>query len=151
MDIASPVFHGRASKSQLIAPDGHTVADSVDIAAGESVEDIPVANRNGNCFQTAWRAFYQNISKSPLLVHGIITGQGPIEGIKYNHAWVEIGDIVIDKTIPMFAKGFPKDAYYRLAEADEDKIFKYAAKEVAKKAQEFGTYGPWEDVLWQYP
>ena len=153
LDESMATLPGAASpRVRIIAPDGHTVADSVDIAAGESIEDdVPEQNRNGDCFQTAWRTFYQNISSKPVLVHGIITGQGPIEGIKYNHAWVEIGDVVIDKTIPMFAKGFPKDAYYRLAQADEDKIFRYTAKEVAQKAQQFGTYGPWEDVLWQYP
>ena len=153
-DLSAATMPGKSMppRVDLVAPDGTVIADNYDKPITEGIEDnIPEENKNGDCFQAAWRAFYQNISKSPLLVHGIITGQGPIEGIKYNHAWVEIGDTVIDKTIPLFAKGFPKDAYYRLANADEDKVFKYNAKEVAKKAQEFETYGPWESILWQYP
>lgn len=114
------------------------------------IDTIPEENKNGNCFQEAWKAFYDNIAQKPLLVHAIITGQGPLEGIKYVHAWVEIRDTVIDKTIPLFKNGFPRDAYYRMARIDENLIFKYDSKQIRQKAEEWGTYGPWEDILWEY-
>lgn len=152
LEIPSPVLPKKKKKKGSSEAIEEPVSESHEEFSVADVRDtIPAANKNGDCFQAAWRAFYQNLSSKALLVHGIITGQGPIEGINYNHAWVEIGEIVIDKTIPLFAKGFPRDAYYRLARVQEDKLFKYTAKDVAEKAQQFQTYGPWEDVLWQYP
>lgn len=104
---------------------------------------------NGDCFRQAWKTFYNNLDKDPLLVHGVITGQGAIEGIQYVHAWIEIGDMVIDTTISLFKNGFPRDAYYGLARADESRVFKYDRFQVSDKAMEYQTYGPWESELEQ--
>lgn len=104
---------------------------------------------NGDCFRQAWKAFYSNLNRDPLLVHGVITGQGAIEGIQYVHAWIEIGDMVIDTTISLFKNGFPRDAYYGLARVDESRVFKYDRFQVSDKAMEYQTYGPWESELEQ--
>ena len=126
--------------------------------AGEDKEqtkiiEVAVESNNGKeptgqCFKKAYEAFFSNISINPLLVHGVVTGQGKIEGIKYVHAWVEIGDTVIDTTIPLFENGFPREGYYKLARADEKDMFKYNKAQVRSKALEYETYGPWEDELW---
>ena len=141
---------GGTTSTQLVAPNGTVIMTDKDLTSSVNLDSIPEENKNGDCFTVAWNAFYDNIAQKPLLVHGIVTGQGAIEGIKYNHAWIEIGDMVIDKTIPLFANGFPKDAYYRMARADESLMFKYNSEQVMNNALKFNTYGPWEDVLWQY-
>lgn len=118
----------------------------------EILARVPKKNKNGNCYQTAWHTFYANLDKKPLLCHGIVIGRGPIEGIEYNHAWVELPDgTVIDNTMPIFADGVPKEVYYALGGVREDKVFRYNSEEIAKKVVEQGTYGPWETILWQYP
>lgn len=114
--------------------------------ATESEEQISLEGK-GTCFQDSFRNFFKHITEKPLLVHGLITGQGPIEGLKYCHAWIEIGDTVIDTTIPLFRDGFPKEAYYSLARLDETLLFKYDNEQVMKKTLEYKTYGPWEDSL----
>lgn len=132
-------------------------------AIGESVTEqrkesnpsivIPEENKHGDCYQQAWKFAVYNPERNPMLVHGIVTGRGPIEGLRYNHAWVEIGDVVYDKTIPMAANGIPKQLYYSLGNIVEpDKlVFRYTLDDVLKKSRKFGTYGPWEDILWKYP
>ncbi|MCM1322814.1 MAG: hypothetical protein NC218_01375 [Acetobacter sp.] len=120
--------------------------------ANEDVlDDVPEENKHGNCYQTAFRTFYDNLSKKPLLCHGLVMGRGPLEGIRYNHAWVEIGDQVIDKTMSMFKDGVDKEVYYMLGGVDEKMVYRYNDKQIAEKVVEQETYGPWEEILWQYP
>jgi len=78
-----------------------------------------------------------------ILVHGEVTGLGPIAGIKYGHAWIEDGDTVIDtaggKDIRM-----SKILYYALGNIDESKVFKYKPEEFRKKVLEYEHWGPWD-------
>ena len=116
-----------------------------------SKEGLTGYNATGDCFRTAWNTFYNMIGDNPLLVHGVVTGRGPLQGVKFVHAWVEVDDMVYDKTMPMFAEGFPKQGYYGLANIEDDSlIFRYDSAKVADKASQYKTYGPWEDVLWEY-
>lgn len=119
--------------------------------ANEDTDDIPDEYKHGHCYKEAWKAFYDNLSKGPLLCHGIVEGRGPLSGIKYNHAWIEVDGQVIDRTMSFFKKGQPKEVFYALGNIDEKLVFKYDSQQIAKKAVEWGTYGPWEDILWQYP
>lgn len=138
LSISSPVLKPKDKKKK-------SSKEEIDL------DDVPEQNKGGDCFQTAWKTFYDNLGKHPLLCHGIVTGQGAIAGVKYNHAWIEIGDQVIDRTMPIFSKGVSKDAYYLLGNIDDKLVFKYDSKQVSEKATEWMTYGPWEDILWQYP
>lgn len=104
----------------------------------------------GDCFVQAYNNFFDSRDNNVLLVHGVVTGRGKIEGLKYLHAWIEIGDKVIDTTMSLFAKGFPKDGYYRLAQADEKEMFKYNKSEAIEKILKYETYGPWEIELEKY-
>ena len=112
--------------------------------------NIPNKNKLGDCFVQAYNNCNRYIEEQPLLVHGVVVGRGPIEGIEYTHAWIEIGENVIDTTMPLFAKGFPREIYYSLAQANKQLMFKYTRDEVLKKVLEFGTYGPWEEELNNY-
>ena len=103
----------------------------------------------GNCYVQAYNNFFHNLSKNPLLCHGVVTGRGKLEGVHFTHAWIEIGDTVIDTTMPIFANGVPKQVYYSIGQVQEDKTFKYNTDQVLEKAHKWNTYGPWEDILWQ--
>jgi hypothetical protein len=49
-----------------------------------------------------------------VMVHGEVSGQGQISGIRYGHAWIEDGDMVIDNSNNRNLK-IPKMIYYSLA------------------------------------
>jgi len=74
-----------------------------------------------------------------ILVHAIIIGQGPIEGVEHGHAWIEDGDTVFD---PANNIRLPKDEYYALARIQ--KAVKYTFKELKRKVTEHRTWGAWD-------
>jgi len=106
-------------------------------------ESIPVKNKNGDCYQKALNYFN---SHDCTLVHGLVDGQGALEGITYNHAWCEKGGKIIDMTLsPTVQKSLPMEIYYAIGNIKT--TFKYNKKEAQKKMLEYGTYGPWEKKL----
>jgi len=100
----------------------------------------------GNCYETAANYIIDNLfSRGPsdmVLVHAEVTGQGPIDGLKYGHAWVEIGGIVIDNSNGNNIK-LPTEVYYRMGQVGSN-IYKYTPEEVRRWLIDSGTYGPWE-------
>lgn len=78
------------------------------------------------------------------LVHGIVTGQGPIEGIKYGHAWVLHTDsnVVIDVTADI---RMPFDIYKRIGQIEYYVV--YTWKEAVKNCNKFGHYGAWDETI----
>ena len=110
-------------------------------------DDIPDENKNGNCYQVAFNKFMENPHKYTL-VHGIVTGQGPISGIQYGHAWVEDGDTIIDMTLPAHMRNLPKALYYAIGHIDITR--KYNANQVLEMLDKYETYGPWDSVFDDY-
>ena len=102
----------------------------------------------GDCFEAAYKKLYDVFRDHPeaKLVHAIVTGQGDIKGVQHGHAWVEIGNTVLDysngRTIEM-----PKQIYYAVGNIDpsnSDEYKTYSYKEMADISMDQGTYGPWE-------
>lgn len=120
------------------------------IRSAVNLDDIPEENKHGNCFVVALQKFMEN-PKRYTLVHGIVTGQGPIEGIQYCHAWVidEPTDMVIDMTLPSGSQQIPVNLYYYVGKITITK--EYKAAEVSKMLDKYGTYGPWDKVFDGYP
>jgi len=106
--------------------------------------NIPAANKGGDCYKKA--SDYMQSDHSATLVHGLVTGQGPIDGIIYNHAWCEKSGKIIDLTLPKQAqKSLPIEFYYEIGHIKT--TYKYNFDEMVKKMDEYGTYGPWEKKL----
>ena len=101
----------------------------------------------GDCFEAAANYVmdhqFSNSNTELKLVHGIVSGQGPLEGLMFPHGWVEHGDIVIEKSNGLDLE-IPKGLYYTLGHILEKNIRHYSYKEMAKMMTEHGTYGPWE-------
>lgn len=109
--------------------------------------DIPEDNQNGTCFEDAMHYLMDKDGRGKnglLLCHGLVTGQGAIRGVVYNHAWVEDGGTVIDETVPI---KMDKRIYYAIGNIKEKTVFRYTFAEMQKKVAKFKTYGPWEPVL----
>jgi len=113
-----------------------------------SYKDIPAENKNGTCFKDSFN--YLEVFSSFKLVHGLVTGQGPIEGIIYNHAWIEDGNFVIDPSLKKAGRKvykFDKELYYAIGNIQGKNTFSYSYEEASKKLSELKNYGPWEKVL----
>ncbi len=109
---------------------------------------ISKENQNGDCYILAYKYFMDNVTKNPnlRLVHGLVSGQGALEGIIYNHAWVEDGNRIIDMTLPKkLQKSISKLQYYKIGKIKT--TYKYSYDKVIEKSLNFGTYGPWETTL----
>ncbi len=97
----------------------------------------------GDCYEAAVRFVIGN-SRCPgiQLVHGEVTGQGPIAGIRYGHAWVEIGDVVIDPSNGRIVCAH-KNAYYAIGKITTS-VVRYSPSEARRLMLEALHYGPWD-------
>jgi hypothetical protein len=94
----------------------------------------------GNCYQAA----YSSIDTNEIgeLVHGVVTGQGPIAGVRMAHAWVEIGDLVFDTStgVPVVMR---REGYYELGEVRAEQCRRYTPAEARAHALRTRHFGPW--------
>ena len=91
----------------------------------------------GDCYEAAARFVVGN-ARCPgiLLAHGEVTGQGPIAGIRYGHAWAEIGDALKTKAEHPYYGGGRSEDYLehrderiqKLIENDLTQLVKVAGK-----------------------
>jgi hypothetical protein len=101
----------------------------------------------GDCYQAAAQhlmketIFAGNPNSDLRLVHGEVSGQGPLKGRTFGHAWIENGDSVIDRSNGQNIQ-MPKDAYYLLGKISNYHV--YTPEEARDKMMEHGHYGPWD-------
>lgn len=123
-------------------------------------------SKEGDCLVVAGRnvAFYDRLgddrneplskalrrdgatSGSLRLVHAFVTGRGPIDGFRYVHAWVEIGDHVYDYSNGRKVE-MAKEVYYALGNVkpnDSGQYRAYTQYETIKKITHDRTWGPWD-------
>lgn len=97
----------------------------------------------GNCYQAAGDAILEDLSDWTLC-HGIVTGNGgEVEGRAYDHAWVERGDYVIDRSNGQFGLPLRREFYYGMGDCRDVK--RYTRDEAIGLMCATGHYGPWED------
>jgi hypothetical protein len=98
----------------------------------------------GDCFKVATNYIIENSilrgNKDLVLVHGIVTGQGPVFGVKYQHAWVENNNTVIDMSNGKNVS-ISKDLYYAIGKILNTK--RYVPNQVRKMLLKHKHYGPW--------
>jgi hypothetical protein len=100
----------------------------------------------GDCYHANGQLFvnetlFPGDKKGWLLVHGEVAGQGPLEGIKYGHCWIEDGGTVIDQSNGNNVK-MSKKAYYALGQIG-DNVIKYKPEQVRKKILQTEHWGSW--------
>lgn len=104
------------------------------------------SNRKGDCYIAAFHLADRLSKENTMrLEHGIVKGQESLEGVRFGHAWVEIGgDIVLD-----FSNGqeviLRKDQYYKIG--DIRTVHRYTFREMVSEAVRTGTYGPWDNKV----
>lgn len=111
------------------------------------------AQETGDCYEAAFQHMMSDAMRSGIgnmatdlkLVHAEVAGQGPLDGIRYGHAFVLDGNTVIDKSNGRNLV-MPASKYFMLGDIKKapSKYFEYSWKEVQKKAVTTGHYGPWD-------
>ena len=99
----------------------------------------------GDCYEAAAKLLHAHRDCPGIaLAHGTVTGQGPVAGIRYGHAWIEIGDVVLDPSNGRFVVA-RKSAYYAAGQITEP-VARYTFAEAAREMIETGHYGPWDKL-----
>jgi hypothetical protein len=99
----------------------------------------------GDCYQVAYDVVTEE-DQGLLLCHGTATGQGPIEGIRFGHAWVENPeagtalDFSNDSNVCM-----ARERYYEIGQIDEDDVVRYSFEEALVNALHYRHFGPWDE------
>jgi hypothetical protein len=137
----------------------------------ETVADRDWAEREGNprlsgegdCYTAALNAMEPDDRYR--LVHGVVSGQGELTGVRFDHAWVERHDpipaeaaerlpaeaaamlnevawTVIDKSNGNDIE-MPRPLYYAIGQVNTPQRYTY--EEMARKMVETGNAGPWDD------
>ena len=113
---------------------------------------------NGDCFESSlnalvdrkWKAHVPYADPSDWrLVHTMCLGQGPIEGVRFGHAFLLNKELRIVLDIANGKGGLiPALTYFALGGVDPDEYpyYEYDLKEVRDNMLKHGTYGPWGDA-----
>ena len=94
----------------------------------------------GDCYEAAGKLILYDRGKmeNAKLVHGMVNGQGPLNGVRYGHAWVELDDIVFD-----YSNGrkleIPKRVYYHVGQIKENDNIYYTQEETRRWILDIGT------------
>ena len=98
----------------------------------------------GDCYPAGGRLIMNFFGdKEHKLVHGMVNGQGALEGMRYGHCWVESKNTVLDHSNGRKLE-IPKQVYYALGRIDPKECHYYTPEESAKFMAEEGHWGPWE-------
>jgi hypothetical protein len=101
---------------------------------------------SGDCYEAAGKHLMDSClfdrSCGLILVHAEVTGQGPIDGVKYGHAFVLDGGNVIDRSNGGSVI-MPQEEYYKLGKIGSN-IHQYSFKDFKKKVLETQHWGPWD-------
>lgn len=105
----------------------------------------------GDCYEAAFNWIFEHCinftadrkgDPNIRLVHGEVTGQGKIRGVKYGHAWVEDGGVVIDQSSGKNLR-MSRAEYYALGKIGSN-VHRYTAVQARRKAVTTRVYGPWD-------
>jgi len=81
------------------------------------------------------------------LAHAVVTGQGPIEGVRYGHAFVLFDRDGVEYVKDLSADvEMPSALYFAIGRIDPEKVVTYTSEEAIHKMIEFETWGPWDEV-----
>ena len=120
---------------------------------GQSSKYAGIPDGDGDCYDTALHVaseMHSMLRRWPhaqatlYVCHGLATGQGRIEGMRIAHAWVEYGDLCIDRS-----NGgdytLPRATYYEIGKINDADVVRYTYREALVQAVRTGHYGPWDD------
>ena len=109
-------------------------------------ELLEAKTSNGDCFRVAGRNMLHSNNSDMKLVHAFVSGQGPLQGRRFEHAWNEIGDTVIDNSNGRNIS-LPKEVYYSIGNINSNNSKEYRIynkTEALNFMVKTKNWGPWE-------
>lgn len=109
------------------------------------IEFTDIEPVEGRCFDNVNEYFLANIKDHPELkiVHGLMTGQGHIEGYIHAHAWLQYSlDNVLIAIDPSYKVYYPWGFYMSIGRNKGYTV--YTAEDYYNMQVEYGTVGPWK-------
>tara|TARA_R110000796_G_scaffold123761_1_gene238118 strand:- start:1321 stop:1758 length:438 start_codon:yes stop_codon:yes gene_type:complete len=108
------------------------------------LKDLLIESTGGDCYPVAGRLAINFIGDNKAkLVHGMVNGQGSLEGIRFGHAWVEYGNKVLDHSNGK-KREVPKSVYYKLGKIKPEQNKYYTSEEAIKWMMKSKHWGPWQ-------
>ncbi len=100
----------------------------------------------GDCFENSVEFMMGNRGADFVLVHGLVTGTGgDVKEMRFVHAWLELGGVIID---PSKNIGDPliriRADYYEVGKIKESETKRYNFEEMRDMVLKYKTYGTWE-------
>jgi hypothetical protein len=96
----------------------------------------------GDCYVVAGHyALEHPLEEHAHVCHGTAIGHGPIRGVRFGHAWIEVGDVVIDQSNGNDAV-MPKSVYYEAGQIMD--VHRYTCSEAIRMMAKHEHFGPWE-------
>ncbi len=108
------------------------------------LQSLLLESAMGDCYQAAGNLAISFVGDPKAkLVHGMVNGQGSLEGIRFGHSWVEYGDKVLDHSNGE-KREIPKSVYYALGKVNPEENKYYTPKDAIKWMMKSKHWGPWE-------
>ena len=163
---------GRSKASNdFEVPEGATVVEDDAWAEREGNERL---SGEGDCYPTANLAVWDKVGTADEdnwhAVHGVVTGQGELEGVRFGHAWAEetqrfpVPENILESGTPEQRAAWenmtftivhdtsngnnismPAEMYYGVGQIDAGTVQRYTPAEVGRNMVNSGHHGPWED------
>lgn len=107
----------------------------------------------GNCYQIVRDVAIRvaHLATEVRIVHGIAVGRGPIEGVRFGHAWIECvvndgDDVVVDVSNGIKPRFIDRGQYYLLGKINSRECIKYTIAEHLALALKHENWGPWTEA-----
>lgn len=111
---------------------------------------VPKEATGGDCYEAAMRtAMDLPPELNPVVVHGYATGQGPVEGWRFHHAWVEVGEALVFDYSNGGQHVLPRARYYEVGQIEV--VRRYPLVDALVTMTRRGHYGPWHRVRKPHP
>jgi len=111
------------------------------------IADIPEENKGGECYRCAAQYVMEH-PETHSLAHAVVTGQGPIEGLRYGHAFVLFDRDGVEYVKDLNADvEMPSALYFAVGRIDPEKVVTYSPREAAVAASTSGHWGPWDETI----
>lgn len=114
------------------------------MSGAQDTGDSPPNKWHGRCFEAAFAALAQH--PSGMLVHGTPLGHaGEVASIRYAHAWIELGTLLVVDLTMSGHPIMPRELYYRACGLDESHVKRYPRYEAYATLHAYEHYGPWHE------
>jgi hypothetical protein len=106
----------------------------------------------GDCYRRAVDVAEDLLRQLPAvfdirIAHGLVIGTGgEAEGLRYGHAWVEVGGAIVFDASQGETVSVPLPLYYRAGSVDPTLVVRYSLTEARRAMLDHGHYGPWHIV-----